>query len=185
MNMAQIAEVLKDLAELALLPAAFAFVSSLIATALIYRFVGGLNGPTAMLPFAFAILGGVAGVITGSSMEPLVGALITGVLGIVSAVLSYAFAKETDPAIRAVIPAAIILLLLNALGGLAVGQNAKKKFIVYTNTMEEHRLDYKELWIPATREYQRKVMERCFTEHPKPAESAQRCKYQVLFPPEG
>jgi hypothetical protein len=180
--MTKLGEVLNDLADLAMLPFGFAVLTSVIAIALVYWLVSGINAPIAMLAFAFAILGGVAGVITGSSMEPLVGALITGVLGIVSAALSYAFARETDAAIRAVIPAAIILLLLNALAGLAVGQNAKKKLIIYTNTMEEHRLDYKELWIPATRDYQRKLMERCFAEHRGFSEAAAQCSYPKLFP---
>lgn len=182
MNPQQIGGILKDLSDLALPTLLFAILTAALAHFVLTRLVTGALGPAALLPFAFAILGGIAGAITGSSMEPLVGALITGVLGIVSAILSYVFAKETDPIFRAVAPVAIILLLLNALAGLSVGQNWKKKWLTYSDLMEEHRLDYKEVWVPTTRAYQQKLLERCLAEYKTTSEAKAHCNVETLFP---
>jgi len=181
MKQDQIEQILRDFSYLAMPTLAFAILTAAIAVLLLRR-AGVRDGASMFLTLAFATLGGIAGVITGSSMEALVGGLITGMLGVISAVLSYVFAKEADPSLRAIIALAIVLLMLNTLAGLSVGQNWKKKWITYSNQMEEHRLDYKELWIPATREYQKQVMERCFAENPKLADAAQHCRLEVLFP---
>jgi hypothetical protein len=71
---------------------------------------------------AFGFLGGTAGVIAGASTEPIVGAFLTGLIGVLSALLSILFAKETLADHRDFIPPAITLLCLTALAGLTVGR---------------------------------------------------------------
>lgn len=77
-------------------------------------------------PFGF--LGGTSGLIAGASSEPIVGALLTGLLGLISALLSFLVSKETLKEWRVYLPAAITLLCLSALGGLTIGKAYQTKF---------------------------------------------------------
>jgi hypothetical protein len=81
----------------------------------------------AVFLLAFGFLGGVTGLIAGVSRESIVGGLLTGLLGVISALLSYLFSKEALKEWRHYIPYAIMLLVISALAGLSMRllQNAK------------------------------------------------------------
>lgn len=171
--------VLRDLVELAVPVTAL----SLVSTWFVLR-VGSvrLPAPARLLPAAFAVLGGICGVIVGSSFESIIGGLITGVLGIVSAILSYAFAKESDADLKAAIPAMIMLLMINALVGLSVGQSWKRKWESYAADTAEYRTRLNEIWVPVNREYRTQILRRCLLQHRAYGEAAKRCRYEKLFP---
>lgn len=171
--------VLKDLVELALPITAIALGSSWIVLR-----IGAISlARTAkLLPAAFAILGGICGVIVGSSFESIIGGLITGVLGIVSGILSYAFAKETDADFKAAIPAMIMLLMINALVGLSVGQSWKRKWEQYAAEVVEYRARLDQIWVPVNREYQTQILRRCLLQNPRYEDAAKMCRYEILFP---
>ncbi|HYI39076.1 MAG TPA: hypothetical protein VE053_02030 [Allosphingosinicella sp.] len=135
-----------------------------------------------MFPAAFAILGGICGVIVGSSFESIIGGLITGVLGIVSGILSYAFAKESDADFKAAIPAMIMLLMINVLVGLSVGQSWKRKWEQYAAEVVEYRARLDQIWVPVNREYQTQILRRCLIQNPRYADAVKMCKYETLFP---
>jgi hypothetical protein len=84
---------------------------------------GGFSKILGQGPFllSFATLGGVSGLIAGASQTSIVEALLTGLLGLVSALLSYLFGKESLAIWRPAIPFALILLVSCTLGGLVVG----------------------------------------------------------------
>jgi uncharacterized membrane-anchored protein YhcB (DUF1043 family) len=72
--------------------------------------------------FAFSVVGVTAGVITGSSLEPIAGALLTGMLGLVTGLLSYLFSKESLSVYRGAFILAIATLAVGALIGLMIGR---------------------------------------------------------------
>lgn len=82
-----------------------------------------------VMPFGW--LGTVSGLIAGSTKEAIVGALLTGMLTIVGAMLSYTFSRESLVQWRTLLPFAVILLSVGVLGGLSIGQydrTADEKF---------------------------------------------------------
>ena len=87
---------------------------------------------------AYACLGAVTGFIAGNSQEPLVGALLTGTLTLVSALLSYRFGGAADDPRAATVPPIIILLCIGALIGLAVGRSERRPW-------DEHQ-EAQDLW---------------------------------------
>jgi uncharacterized membrane protein YeaQ/YmgE (transglycosylase-associated protein family) len=134
------------------------------------------------VPVAFAILGGIAGAIAGSTTESLVGGLVTGALGIVSALLSYFLARENDPAVKAVVPSLIILLLLNSLVGLAIGQQWRQKWDEYRKEVRDVEKEHDEIWIPVTKSLREKIIDRCLAENKTVKDAARYCRYELLFP---
>ncbi len=182
MTQAAFEQTLADLSALAL-PV---LVLAALTSALVLYTVRALGSPVprtlGTLPVAFAILGGICGVIAGASTETLVGALVTGVLGLVSALLSYAFTRDQNSNIGRALPAIVILLLINALIGLSVGQNWRKKWDDYEMDLAEQRIDYKEIWVPVTKEFQLQVLRRCLAESKGFEDARKRCSYESLFP---
>jgi hypothetical protein len=92
--------------------------------------------------FAFGLLGSVAGLITGVSQESIVGALLTGLLGLMTTLLTYLLGKESLVEWRPVIPMALILLMLSALGGLSIGSAYKKERSSYERQYAQWLLRY-------------------------------------------
>ena len=80
------------------------------------------------LMVAFGVLGCVAGLITGNSREPIAGPLLTGLLGVITALLSYLFSQEALRTYRPYIPFLIIALVVNAVAGLSIGAAYRKRF---------------------------------------------------------
>lgn len=172
---------LQDLLGLALPVILFAAATSALVIYVLRVLGSPVSKATGILPVAFAILGGICGVIAGASSETLVGGLVTGVLGIVSALMSYAFTRETDEPTRSAIPAIVILLLINALIGLSVGQNWKRKWVEYEKELAEYRTEYNEIWVPITKEYQMQVLRRCVVDNKSYEDVRAKCSYSALF----
>lgn len=182
MTLADIARIARDIVELAAPVLVVAGATSLILFACL-RLAGiAVERSLVLFPIAFAILGGITGAIAGSSAEPLVGGLVTGTLAIVTALLSYGMAVAGNNALRGAIPSIIILLLLNALAGLSVGQSWKRKWDVYANQMDRYRARRDGIWVPVTREYQMRIVQRCVSESADYTEALRRCRIEVLFP---
>lgn len=104
------------------------------------------------LLFAFGFLGGVPGLIAGMSREPIVGALLTGLLGLMSALLSYLFGKDTLKEWRPWIPLMLIALLVNALGGLTVGGVYKKRWEDFDRKYKEYALEREKVYLEVMKE---------------------------------
>jgi len=74
---------------------------------------------------ALAFLGGIIGVVAGGSSSPLGQTLITGILGLVSALLTYLLSKEALGDWKVLMPSAMVALVVSAFIGLIVGANYK------------------------------------------------------------
>ncbi|MFL9847925.1 hypothetical protein [Pseudomonas chlororaphis] len=74
---------------------------------------------------ALSFLGGIMGVIAGGSSSPLGQTLITGVLGLVSALLTYLLSKEALRDWKVLMPSAMVALIVSAFIGLTIGANYK------------------------------------------------------------
>ncbi len=175
-------DILMDLVALAIPVLAMSIGSAWLVLWGLRRASVTLPNALKLFPLAFAILGGIAGVMAGSSQEALVGGLVTALLGLISALLSYAFAKEGNADVRAALPPVMVLLLINALVGLSVGQNWKKKWIEYSNTLEETKVEHRGLWMPVTLDYRKRMLEKCAKENEKMADLARNCDPAKLWP---
>lgn len=102
---------------------------------------------------AFGLFGGVMGLISGASSQPIIGALLSGMLALVSAFLSFALSKNFEDDRGSLITASITLLFLCALSGLAVGQTYKGEWSSYDRTYEEWLLNHKEVELPIIKKH--------------------------------
>lgn len=91
---------------------------------------------------AFSFLGCICGAIAGASKETIVGALLTAILGLISALLAYLFGKETPEQSKQIIPMGMIALLVSALAGLTIGGINAKRWVVSDRAYEKYKLDY-------------------------------------------
>ncbi len=171
----------QDLLELGIPVLVLAAATALVAFALLRWLKIRLPRHLTLFPLAFGILGGTSGAIAGSSFEPLVGALVTGVLGIVSAMISYAFATSQDQMMRAAIPPIIILMLINSLAGLSIGRTWKIKWDNYATSLDRYKAKRDGIWVPVSREYQTLVVRRCVQQARTADEARRACAYDVLF----
>lgn len=94
---------------------------------------------------AFSLLGSVAGLIAGVSQESIVGALLTGLLGLITTLLTYLLSKESLVEWRGIIPFALILLMLSTLGGLSIGSAYKKERSLYERNYAKWLLRYEKV----------------------------------------
>lgn len=106
------------------------------------------------LPFlaAFCLIGAMPGVIAGYSREPIAGIFLTGIVGIVSGLLSFMFSQESLEEWRPVIPFAIIATVCCSLAGFAAGGVSKKQWIDYDQLVLDRRLEMQQVWAPVERE---------------------------------
>lgn len=100
----------------------------------------------------FGLLGGVAGLIAGVSRESIVGALLTGLLGVISGLLSYLFGKDSLKQWRHYIPFAIMFLVISALAGLSVGGIYKARWEVFDRKNKKHLLEYEKVYLEVLKE---------------------------------
>ena len=131
-------------AVISLLGVAFAIVARLTSSP-------PTQGSTAFL-FSFGFLGGVTGLIAGVSRESIVGGLLTGLLGIISALLSYLFGKESLKQWRHYIPFAIMLLVISALAGLSIGGIYKNRFEDFDRAYKRSLLEYEKVHLEVQKE---------------------------------
>lgn len=106
----------------------------------------------AVFLLSFGFLGGVTGLIAGVSRETIIGALLTGLLGIISALLSYLFGKESLLQWRHYIPYAIMLLVTSALAGLSIGGIYKAKFDEFDRNYKRALLEYEKVYLEVLKE---------------------------------
>jgi hypothetical protein len=182
MDAESVRRICQDLLQLGAPVLILAAASTLLALLPLMAFGPEVSREHVLFPLAFAILGGTCGAIAGSSFEPLVGAVVTGILGIASAMVSYGFTRTGDPILRASIPLIIILLLINSLAGLSVGRTWKIKWDSYATNLDRYRAKRDGIWIPVTREYQMMVLRKCLQESKSTEDARSRCSYETLFP---
>ena len=104
--------------------------------------------------FAFCCMGVVPGVIAGYSQQAIAGAFLTATIGIVSALLSFAFSKESLEAWRPAIPFAIIALLICSLAGFSSGSVAKGKWLAHDEAVKDRRVYQDQVWAIVEKERQ-------------------------------
>lgn len=101
---------------------------------------------------AFGFLGGVSGLIAGVSREPIIGAYLTGLLTINSALLGYLFSREALASMRPVVPWAMMALVLSALAGLTIGSVYRQQFEIYEKDYKKWLLEYEHVYLPVLKE---------------------------------
>lgn len=106
----------------------------------------------AVFLMAFGLLGGVTGLIAGVSRESIVQGLLTGLLGIVTALLSYLFGKESLKEWRNHIPYAIILLIVCCLAGLSIGGSYRNERDKSDREYNEYLLEYEKVYLEVLKE---------------------------------
>ena len=129
-----------------------------------------LSPPTkgyAVFLLCFGFLGGVTGLIAGVSRESIVGGLLTGLLGIISALLSYIFSKESLKQWHHYIPYAIMLLVVSALAGLSVGGTYKAKWDSFDRDYKKWLLEYEKVYLEVLKEEQLLKLRAQFKENPQ------------------
>ena len=110
------------------------------------------DGITSTFLVACAFLGAVPGIIAGGSMQPLVQALLTGLIGLASSLMLYLLGKEATKNWRKAVPMALIVLLVSTLGGLAIGAAYKKQFTSYERLYQRRMLLYEKVDLPVCKE---------------------------------
>jgi hypothetical protein len=97
---------------------------------------------------AFCMIGIVPGVVAGYSQQAIAGTFLTATVGIVSALLSYAFAKDSLQLWRPLIPVLIVATLFGALAGFGAGGVARDRWLIYDQTVEQSRVEREKVWAP-------------------------------------
>lgn len=80
---------------------------------------------------AFALIGIIPGIVAGYAREAVSGTFLTATVGVVSAMLSYAFAKSELNTYKGLIPFLIISTLIGALVGYGSGGVSKYKWLTF------------------------------------------------------
>jgi hypothetical protein len=96
----------------------------------------------------FGWLGTVIGLIAGESQEALVGAMLSGLLTVIAALMSYAFSKDALADWRSFMPLAIVLLCVSALIGLGLGRASKAKWDEFERSYAVWKTQYENVDVP-------------------------------------
>lgn len=131
---------------------------------------------------AFCVAGVVPGIVAGYSQQPIAGTFLTATVGIISALLSFAFAKDSLDVWRPVIPVAMIVLLIGALSGFATGGVAKDKWLLFDQDRERAKFAYENLWAPVEKERRLKNLGILQAKNPKEPVSAAELTSVNLVP---
>ncbi|MGB3212975.1 MAG: hypothetical protein WBB19_19895 [Desulforhopalus sp.] len=94
---------------------------------------------------AFGFLGSITGLIAGVSQEPIISAMLTGLLGLISALLAYLLGKESLKEWRPIIPLGMIFLMVGTLFGLSCGGTYKFKRADYNKDYSRRLLLYEKV----------------------------------------
>lgn len=112
---------------------------------------------------AFCFLGVILGAIAGGSSTPVGEALVTGVLGIITALLTFLLSKDSIQTWRVFIPYAMVALLMSAFLGLVVGANYKviNRTLIAKNNRGEQLWDkyYEKILIPMCLQEKEKMLD--------------------------
>lgn len=141
-----------------------------------------ISGPDLLIAVSFGLLGGIAGAIAGSSQDSLVGGLISAVLGMATAIMSYGYGKDANPKFSALFPVLTFMLLINVLSGLATGQSWRKKWDAYEIDLAEYRTDYDKIYAPMTLEIRKMVFDLCVKQHQTYDAVTKNCNYSNTLP---
>jgi hypothetical protein len=96
----------------------------------------------------FGWMGTVIGLIAGESQEALVGALLSGILTVIAALMSYAFSKDALAEWRSFMPLAIVLLCVSALVGLGLGRTTKAEWDDFNRRYAVWKTQYENVDVP-------------------------------------
>ena len=133
-----------------LLPVTIGTISLSVALAFFgARAINKTFGETLLFISPFGWLGGICGLIAGTSTEPLIGALLTGMLTIVTTMLSYLLGKDALADWRPLIQFAIILLCVSAVVGLTFGRIHKARGDSFDRDYASWRFEYDNAIVPA------------------------------------
>lgn len=135
-----------------------------------------------LIAVSVGVLGGISGAIAGSSQDALVGGLISGVLGIATAIMSIGYGKDANPKLSALFPILIFMLLMNVLSGIAAGKSSRKKWDDYQIALADYRADYDKIYVPMTLEIRKAVFALCVQKHQTYDAVIKNCKYAKTLP---
>lgn len=121
---------------------------SLLLALLTRRAAGKSFGEMLIFISPFGWIGGVCGFIAGSSQEPLIGALVTGMLAVATTLLPLVFGKEAESAWRGILPVAITLLFICVLIGITAGKVHKSRWDSFDRDYAKWKLGYEQVTIP-------------------------------------
>jgi amino acid transporter len=110
-------------------------------------------------------------VVAGWTLEGIVGAVLAAVLGLVSSLLTYLFAKQTLRAWRPVIPLAIAALLATTLIGLVLGGTRRSQILMVNAAAERRKVEYERIYVPVEVQRRKDLIKRCMEESANFAES--------------
>jgi hypothetical protein len=130
-------DALREILNLFLEATLAALLLSLFVTGLAWLGIRGSFFKVLARVMPFGWLGTVIGLIAGASQEALVGALLSGILTLIGALLSYAYTKNSDDALAQALPFGVALLCISALVGLTMGHISRGK-------QDEYRTKYAE-----------------------------------------
>jgi hypothetical protein len=97
---------------------------------------------------AFSMIGIVPGVVAGYSQQAIAGTFLTATVGIVSALLSYAFAKDSLKELRPLIPVLIVSTLFGAIVGFGAGGISKNRWLIFDQQVEQSRVEFDKVVAP-------------------------------------
>lgn len=162
----------------------FAIVVAIALLSLAVMRVARVTVSRIHLPFllAFCLVGVIPGVIAGYSQEAISGAFLSATVGIVSALLSYAFAKETSDVWRPVIPFAIMATLMGALAGYSAGRVERFKWVQFDQASADRRAFNDQVTVPVERQRQLDNLKRL--QAAKPGAISRRELAASNFPPD-
>lgn len=118
-----------DVFRLLVLPVVVSAIAISVVLIAVYRLLQPKEpfAPTVFI-IVFGVLGGVFGVCVGSSRESVVGTVLPGILTLLTAILTFAFTKDSTAKIRSVIPYSLIALLVMSLHWTFMGSKIRFEF---------------------------------------------------------
>jgi hypothetical protein len=133
------------------------------------------RGLTALFAGSFALVGGVAGVIAGATLEAIVGASLAALLGIVSSLLAYLFGKEALADWRPVIPLTIMALVSSALVGLVIGGSRRTELLAKQREFDRAKFFFENIHAPAERDRRNAYYKKCMDEEKSALDAYNNC----------
>lgn len=129
-------------------PAATFMAVGIAVVFILARFVSKVRTPQlAIFLITFGALGGVLGYATGNSRQPVVGAVLSSLLTLLAATLTYLFGKEQNKQWQPLLPHCILVLVLNTFFGLFVGGTMREKREALERRYDEWRFQYQHVYV--------------------------------------
>jgi peptidoglycan/LPS O-acetylase OafA/YrhL len=125
-----------------------ALVLSMVVSLAVTRSLGRKFWAKLGFLLPFSLLGSVAGLLAGASREPIVGGLLTGLLALVAALVSNFYSNDSQPELKANLPAAIVLLCISAVVSLGLGRVQRAEIEAYDRRFAEWKTQYEQVDVP-------------------------------------